>query len=130
MPEETKIRKRCYVFDYDELRYAVVHTSLREAKKWLWADYDVRACCDSEYTQFNPYWLRDVDVSDLTIGDDLVNINGIKKGVYAWIDDICPGCSQMKEIRYEPDWDEICCRECEEKLWQIYIAKKGGSVGE
>ena len=55
-------RKRLYVFDSDDnhenARFVVVHTSLKEAKKWLWSDMDVRNCCYNEFIRFNAYWLK------------------------------------------------------------------------
>jgi|6_EtaG_2_1085325.scaffolds.fasta_scaffold00831_18 endogenous inhibitor of DNA gyrase (YacG/DUF329 family) len=118
------IRKRLYVFDCDDFRIAVVHSSLKEAKKWMWNDCDVRAYCDDEYVLFNPYWLREIDVSDLKVGDDLLNIVGIKRGVYDWIDWNCPICGRLSLIQHHDDWDVICCSRCEDALykqWQVAL---------
>jgi hypothetical protein len=124
-------RKRLYVFDTeddgfdDPGRFAVVHTSLREAKKWLWNDPDVKEYCEQDYINFNPYWLRSVDVSDREIGDDMVCIEGIKRGVYTWIDgEICPICGQSGKISKSDDWDKVCCSECDDKMYEEWEAQK------
>lgn len=118
-------RKRLYVFDTeddgfdDPCRFAVVHTSLREAKKWLWCDPDVKEYCEHEYVNFNPFWLRDVDVSDRVIGDHMICVEGVERGVYSWIDGECPACLKIDKIQ-RGDFDKICCSDCEEKLWEAW----------
>jgi len=122
MTNQTFQRKRLYVFDCDDFRIAVVHTSLKEAKRWMWNDCDVRAYCDEEYILLCPYWLRNVDVSDLKIGDDLLSIAGIERGVYEWVDWNCPLCGKLDVIMRHDDWDIICCRKCEIDIYNRYIA--------
>ncbi len=123
-------KKRLYVFDtedsgYDDPgRFAVVHKSLREAKKWLWGDLELRDYCDNEYVNLNAHWLREVDVSDLSIGDDLVGIEGIKRGVYTWVDgETCPICGRQGKIQLYDDWEKICCSQCDDDFTEAYIQK-------
>jgi hypothetical protein len=126
-------RKKLYVFDTeddgfdDPARFAVVHTSLREARKWLWNDPDLREYCEHEWTNLNAYWLRDVDVSDRAIGDDMVCLEGIKRGVYTWLDDTCPECGKLARLEYYADWEKICCTACEDKLYEEFKAQTGGA---
>ena len=118
--------KRLYVFDPedngvdDPVRFAVVHTSLKEAKKWLWSD--CRDYCD--YLLFNPHWLR-IDVSDREIGDDMIGIVGLERGVYEWIDDTCPRCGKSGRLRHYDDWEMVCCSVCEDELCDALILPDG-----
>jgi endogenous inhibitor of DNA gyrase (YacG/DUF329 family) len=104
-------------------RSAVVHTSLKEAKKWLWNDPDVNAYCDGEYINLRVYWLREVDVSDLNVGDDLIGVIGIERGVYSWVDATCPRCGKLGQISQNDDWDMICCSRCDDALTEEWIQK-------
>jgi len=126
MPEEKPKRKRLYVFDsddgYDCYRCAIVHTSLKEAKKVLWDDSYVRDCLGGEYTLFNAHWLKDVDVSDLEVGDDLISVEGVRRGVYLWVDDNCPECGKVGELRMDDDWGKVMCEDCGERTYQEYQA--------
>jgi len=111
---------RLYVLDVDDYRFAVVHTSLKEAKKWLWDDSDVRGYCDNEYVLFNPHWLKGIDVSDLEIGDDLISVTGVERGVYEWVDDKCPRCGKTGKLRIDAEWGVVCCSDCNEDIYQEY----------
>jgi len=113
---------RLYVLDVDDYRFAVVHTSLKEAKKWLWDDSDVRGYCDNEYVLFNPHWLKGIDVSDLEIGDDLISVTGVERGVYEWVDDKCPRCGKTGKLRIDAEWGVVCCSDCNEDIYQEYKA--------
>ena len=115
-------RKRLYVFDSDDVRFSVVHTTLREAKKILWQDDDVRDHCADEYILLTACWLRDVDVSDIAIGETLDSVQGLERGVYGWIDDDCPLCGKGGHLTVSADWNIICCGDCDERLYQEWKA--------
>jgi len=120
MTNQNSQRKRLYVFDSEDVRFSVVHTTLREAKKALWEDGNVQDYC-GEYILLSVSWLRGVDVSDIAIGETLDSIQGLERGVYGWIDDDCPLCGKGGRLAVSADWNIICCGDCDERLYQEFL---------
>ena len=121
--------KRAYYFEYDVDfgGIAVIAESVKQAKAMLWEESDVRECCDGEWIYMSVRWLKDANVEGLEVGDIPDGIDAIKRNIFEWVDDDCPICGKMGTLsrHYEED-GPICCSDCEEKLYQEWVAKQGG----
>ena len=105
--------KRVYVAQTgDEIDYVIgyVATSLKEAKRWAWAE--MRSYCD-DYIDMVVIWRKDIKAGGLPLGEIDI-IEGLKLGVYTWVDANCPLCGKSETITMSYVFDEPMCEYCEE----------------
>jgi len=121
---------RAYYFEYDVDfgGIAVIAANMKQARRLLWEDPDVRECCDGEWINMDIRRLKDADTDGLNIGDVPDGIDAIRRNIYGWAEDDCPICGKLGTLsrHYEED-GPICCSDCDEKLYQEWLQKREAS---
>lgn len=105
--------KRGYFVDEEGADYGqrVVARSSKDAKRMC---LGTELFCDSEYIDIKVKWMKKANVENLSIGlvDDL--IEGLKAGIYSWVEEEdCPECHKTDMIYNNEGY--IGCSDCYEE---------------
>jgi len=96
---------------------AIVATSVREAKRLIWNDPIFKLLEIENWTNLRVTWLRGIDVTGLERGSLIYGIDGLTRGVFDSVEDICPICDKFETIIREPlDTGDVVigCHDCVE----------------
>lgn len=87
----------------------VVATSSKEAKRIGWNEL---ACDCEEYIDLRVRWIKDADVSGLQLGIVTDVADGLRRGLYAWSEDIeCDICGVTTHVYGEEG--VVICSACQ-----------------
>lgn len=96
-----------------ETGIAVIASNSKEAKR-IGMRHD--CCMDCDFIDIRVKWMKSVDASYLSIGMIDDTIQGLKLGIYSYVDEEeCPKCG-MDGFLTNVGNGEIMCSICEEKL--------------
>lgn len=105
--------------EYEGFILAIAADSAKEARLIAYHNID----CDLPWIEIKPKWQKGIDVTGLEKGRIPLK-QGVKLGLYGWIEDECPKCGKFKKLTLT-DSDMILCSDCEEgeKYVDSQIAK-------
>ena len=95
---------------------AVVATSSKEAKRVGW---DELACECEEYIDLRVRWIKDANVSGLPLGIVTDSAEGLRRGLYAWSEDVeCDVCGVSTNVYGEEG--VVICGACQNECFLGY----------
>ena len=105
--------KECYVArnvdeDYEYV-YAIVAESVSEAKRIG------MSCLECEYIDVRVKKHKEVDVSNLPIGEIEDYLWALSQGLYGYVLEECPRCKQEGKVYYD---GEYYCNNCEDDYFK------------
>ncbi len=109
---------RGYFVHEAEVEYGVVVVaiSLKEAKRIGWNELSVE--CD-EYIYLRVRWIKDADVSGLPLGIVTDIADGLRRGLYAWSEDVeCDVCGVSTHVYGEEG--VVICGACQNECFLEY----------
>lgn len=110
------MNKRAYYFGDGDYGYAIIACSVKEARKLLWQNSDVRDCCEDLWINLDPKWIKGAKVDDLPIGHTVEAVDGVKRDVYSYAYEAqCPICGK-EETTVEKWNDSVGCFDCLEQM--------------
>ena len=80
--------------------------------------------CDLPWIEIKPKWNKNIDVSGLQKGV-VPPIDGLKVGLYGWIEDECPNCKKLVNL-YLSIKETLLCAKCCEEAKKLYLSVKTG----
>ena len=101
---------RCYsvVIDDDEgFIIAIIANTAKEARAIAYhSDY----CCEQDWIDIHPKWVKNVDTTGLQEGVISI-LKGMELGIYDWAEMHCPICDSFRRVELY-DNVQISCYEC------------------